>query len=125
MDLEFQETVEFEKDKARLSSADQVKITAAINRLATLALKDRAAFLEQVERPELPTLRGELDSSLYVLPATSQSRVIFTVDDDPVFSRTLVTLFRVVGPNEVDREARRVANRLYRDFHVSPYSMKI
>ena len=40
--------------------------------------------------------------------------LILAVDDDPVFGQTLVTLFRVVRHDEVDRSYRSIAHLLYR-----------
>jgi hypothetical protein len=37
------------------------------------------------------------------------------VDDDPVFAQTLVTLFRVIPTDELDRTFRSVAQVLYRN----------
>ena len=42
-------------------------------------------------------------------------RLIMTVDDDPVFEQTLVTLFRVVQHNEPERSYRSIAHLLYRN----------
>jgi hypothetical protein len=38
-----------------------------------------------------------------------------TVDDDPVFGQILVTLFRAVRHDEVDRSYRSIAHLLYRN----------
>ena len=42
-------------------------------------------------------------------------RLILAVDDDPIFGQILVTLFRVVRHNEVDRSYRSIAHLLYRN----------
>lgn len=46
-------------------------------------------------------------------------RLIMAVDDDPVSGLILVSLFRVVHLDELDRSYRSIAHRLYRNMQES------
>lgn len=54
-----------------------------------------------------------LDSSLYVLRASPQIRVILTIEEDPLFDQKIVTLFRVVRHDDMDRAFNSIAESLY------------
>ena len=72
------------------------------------------SFFAKAQRPLPIHLKGGFSSSLYSLRAGRDIRLIVAVDDDPVFRRILVTLFRVVRQDEVGRSYRSVAHLLYR-----------
>jgi hypothetical protein len=61
-----------------------------------------------------------LNASLYVLPVDAW-RIVFTMDEDPVFEQIIVTLLRVVPADHLEGALTSLASVLYRDFsHADP-----
>lgn len=110
-----QTTAEFRSDWERLGAAPQRSVRDALNRGYALLREDPPGFFSEVQQPLQIQLKGGLGSSLYSLRVGRDLRLILTVDDDPVFGRTLVTLFRVVRHDELGRAYRSIARQLYRD----------
>lgn len=108
-------TAEFRRDWQRLSSTDQARVREMLNRGYSLLREDRPRFFSKVQRPLPIQLKGGLGSSLYSVRVGRDIRLILTVDDDPVFGQTLVTLFRIVRHDDLGRAYRSIAQLLYRD----------
>jgi mRNA-degrading endonuclease RelE of RelBE toxin-antitoxin system len=105
---------EFREDLTRLSAEDRTSVAAALRRNYELLRNDRRSFFAKATQPYSIQLKGGLNSSLYSLRAGADLRLIMAVDDDPVFSRTLVTLFRAIRSDEVRRAFRLTADRIYK-----------
>jgi len=110
-----QTTPEFRNDLSRLNSEDRARVTVALRRSYDLLRNNRATFFARAKRPQAIQLKGGFSSSLYSLRVGRDIRLIAAVDEDPVFAQTLVTLFRAVRHNELDRAYRSVAGGLYRN----------
>ena len=80
-----------------------------------LLREDRSDFFSKVDQPVQIRLKGDFDSSLYSVRLDGDTRLVLTVDDDPVFGQTLVTLFRLIPHSESVRAYRSIAQLLYRD----------
>ncbi len=106
----------FSRDEQKLSPPDRRKVDTAVERLAENAFHDRSRLHESSLRPRPIKLASGLTPSLFVARAGAKLRLLFAIDDDPLFDRSVLTLFRVVKADEVDRVFEQVANRLYRDF---------
>jgi len=118
MELHFDITRRFEKDLKRLSTEDKRRVTASINMYAATFDVDRGDVSHQIYQPQKIALPEGVDSSLYVLRATQQIRVILTIENDPLFDRKLVTLIRVVKHDELDRAFNSIAESLYQDLRI-------
>ncbi len=57
-----------------------------------------------------------LESSLYVLRVSPQIRVILTIEADPLFDQKVITLFRVVKHDDMERAFNSIAESLYQQF---------
>lgn len=112
MELEFQTTEDFERDLSRFSAEERERIARAINTHAQLALRDRKRFKEEVKAPVAVQLAKGLTSSLYSMKA-GRNRVIFTLVDDPLFDRVLVTLYRAVQRDSITDVFQQVVQALY------------
>ena len=110
-----QTTPDFRQDMDGLSPDDRAHVLEALRRGYELLRDNPSIFFARVQRPLPIRLKGGLSSSLYSLCVGRDIRIIMAVDDDPVFGRTLVTLFRVVRHHEVERSYRSVAHLLYRN----------
>lgn len=113
MELQFDITRHFEKDLGRLSTRDQNRVAASINKYAATFDVERGDSTRHIYQLHRILLPEGLDSSLYVLRATQQIRVILTIEDDPLFGRKLVTLIRVVKHDELDRAFNSITESLY------------
>lgn len=109
-----QTTPEFRNDLNRLNSEDRARVAIALHRSYDLLRNNRGGFFARARRPQAIQLKGGFSSSLYSLWVGRDIRLIAAVDEDPVFARTLVTLFRAVHHEELDRAYRSVASDLYR-----------
>jgi len=109
-----QTTPEFRDDLHRLNSDERARVAVALRRSYDLLRNSRSGFFARAKRPQAIQLKGGFSSSLYSLPVGRDIRLIVAVDEDPVFAQTLVTLFRAVHHDELDRAYRSVASVLYR-----------
>jgi hypothetical protein len=112
MEKEFRTTRGFEKDLDGLGQEDRERIKKKINAIVGLALKDSAEFRKRVERP-YGSLPGGLQSSLYVLTVSNKLRLLFALDEDPIFGRMNITLFRAVPVDALEDACRTTAEVLY------------
>ena len=46
-----------------------------------------------------------------------ESRIILTVDEDPIFDQVIFTLFRVTNRDDFNKAYQGVVESLYRDMH--------
>ena len=110
-----QTTVDFRRDLDRLSPDDRARVQEALRCSYELLRDNPRSFFARAQRPLRIDLKGGLSPSLYSVRVGRNIRLIMTVDDDPVFEQTLVTLFRVVQHNEAERSYRSIAHLLYRN----------
>jgi hypothetical protein len=103
----------FRHDWEELSPAGRIRVREALDCGYDLLREDRRGFFSKVFQPLPIRLKGGLGSSLYSLRVGRDIRLVMAVDDDPVFGQTLVTLFRVVGSDDLERAYRSTAKLLY------------
>mgnify|MGYP001167462206 CR=1 FL=1 len=114
MELLFESTAAFERDLAALCDADRESLIEAINRHCPLLACDQESFFAHVYQPRAITLQHDCCSSLYVLPADPGRAIILTIDDDPIFEQTVITLLCIVPDGEIETAYTRTARALYR-----------
>jgi len=68
--------------------------------------------------PYIFNLKGGLDSSLYLVKVDEDNRMIATVDDDPIFDKVSLTLFRLVNNKDAERVYKEVGEELYKSIGV-------
>ena len=113
MEIKFDITRPFEKDIKKLGAKDRDRVAASINKYAATFDTKTDAASQQIFRPNKVAISAGLDSSLYVLRVSPQLRVILTIEDDPLFEQKIITLFRVVGHDDMSRAFNSVAESLY------------
>ena len=116
MDIQFDISKQFEKDQKVLSKEDQRRIGISIDRYA--ATFDPSRSVSNAKIYQIPNTRAPegLDSSLYVLRATDQLRVILTIEDDPLFDARVVTLLRAVRHDKMERVFNSIAESFFQAF---------
>lgn len=117
MEIKFDITRYFEKDLKQLGAEDQSNIAISINRYAATFDIWHGGKSQHIYQPHKILLPNGLDSSLYVLRATDQIRVILAIDEDPLFDQKIVTLIRVVKHDDLDRAFNSIAKSLYQQLH--------
>lgn len=118
MELEFRITESFDKDMKNLPTGEQSKVKEEINFVSGSLLNGKAAFMQNASMPYIFNLKGGLDSSLYVLRVDEGKRVIAAVDDDPIFDKVSLTLFRLVDDKEATQAYKEVGEKLYKSLGV-------
>jgi Txe/YoeB family toxin of Txe-Axe toxin-antitoxin module len=111
----FNYTKRFEKDLKKFSSTDQKHISKQINKYAQMLADDEHGFYSQTYQPRKLNLAQGLDSSLYSLKINHQIRLIFTVDEDPIFGQIIFTLMRVVKHDDLSKTFSSIAESLYQN----------
>ena len=114
-DLVEQTVAEYRKELGHLSHIDRQRVSETLNHAYEQLRHDRRALFAKLQRPLAIQLKDGLDPSLYTLRVGRDICIVLTVDDDPIFSRVLVTLFRVVRRDELAQAYRSTAHLLYRD----------
>jgi hypothetical protein len=111
LDLEFHETDTFHQDWQSFDVAIRSQLATEFNDCCQFLLYDTADFHSRVENIR-PQLGAEVEASLYSL-AIDRVRVLFTVDEDPVFERITVTLLRVVDVSGFEQACAATIQALY------------
>jgi hypothetical protein len=115
LELVFHETESFLSDLQKLSTGGKTRAATALNDCCQLLLYDPAEFRRRVT-PVQPKLAEGVDSTLVVLNVCDDFRVIFTVDEDPVFKQLVATLFHILPVHDVADATDNLTRTLYDDF---------
>ena len=113
LELVFHDAESFHEDWLSYDVNHQAQLATQFNDCCQLVLYDRTAFERAVERihPQLP---GGIEASLCILPIDDE-RVLFTVDEDPVFEQVTITLLRIVQVDELATACDNVTALLYEE----------
>jgi len=114
MDLLFESSKTFEKELSKFPPKERSLIVDKINKYCSvLETENMKAFFTKAYQPTKIKLHGEMESSLYTLRINKDIRVILTVDDDPLFNQTIITLLHVVRHSSLEKTFRGIAEALY------------
>lgn len=116
MKLVFDSTENFEKEIGYLDDNERLLIVNEINNYFSLLLSNPVKFYSNIEQPLQFKLVNNYDSSLYILPINDQLKLIFTVDEDPIFEQIIITLFRLVKNPDSIEVYQETGDLLYHDF---------
>jgi mRNA-degrading endonuclease RelE of RelBE toxin-antitoxin system len=125
MDLLFESTKKFEQDLEQFNKTDKSTIIKQINQSFEILLTDKSLFYQNTNQLKKIKVVKNYDSSLYSLRIDKKIRVIFTIDEDPIFDRTLITLFRVVNAEDASQAYISIAKSLYQDFMVENQEIEV
>ncbi len=115
MDILIESTKDFENDITKLSEDEKAAAIQKINDCASLFPTQKANFYRKLRRLPLQSNLNGYESSLYTLTVSPTLRLIWAVDEDPIFGQVIFTLFRVVKHDDLDRAYQSVAESLYQD----------
>ena len=117
MNLVFHSTETFEQDLQQFEPCLREKIVQRVNEVAQAFIDDRQVFALQARKPYNLQLSNGFDSSLYSIIVKPNLRVILTVDEDPLFDQTIVTLLRVVKRPDLYNAYTAIAKSLYQNLN--------
>lgn len=115
MDVLIESTKRFEKDLDQLSQDNKNVVVTKINDFASLFPEHKSDGYRKLRRMPYASGLNGYDSSLYILKASQQIRIILAVDEDPIFDQIIFTLFRVVKHNELKKAYQNIAESLYKE----------
>jgi len=111
--IEFGITEGFVADEKRLSDNDRREMGIGLNRLGDDAREDNVRKLFRNNKMSFPNTIKREQSSLYMFKATNNLRVVLAYDDDPIFDKKIITLYRVVNKKDSVIAFNSTANLLY------------
>ncbi|TVP68053.1 MAG: hypothetical protein EA343_00170, partial [Nodularia sp. (in: Bacteria)] len=109
----------------QFSNTEKFKIIKKLNRYVELLSVDTNLFYKNSTQLRNIRLNENYDSSIYSLKINEKIRIILTIDDDPIFERTVITLFRAVKPEDAAKAYNSVAETLYQDFTVENQEFEV
>jgi len=112
MTLRFDSTKRFEKELEQFASEEKSGIIEKLNRYCMLIESDPAEFYKKAFQPVKPELTDD-ESTLYSLRINRDTGIVMAVDAGPLFEQTIITLFHVVTPSDLEKAFRSVAESLY------------
>lgn len=113
MDLEFDITQSFNEDISRLPPSQRENISGQVNIISQSLLNRKAEFKENASIPYHFNLKGGLESSLVLIKVDQDYGIVAAVDEDPIFDKISLTLFRVVEDNNSKKIYKEIGNELY------------
>jgi hypothetical protein len=125
MDILIESTKSFEQDLERFTNKEKFNIIKKMNRYFEILSIDKNLFYKNSEQLRNIKLNHNYDSSIYSLKVCPRLRVILTIDDDPIFDSTLITLFRVVNAENAVQAYNAVAETIYQDFTVENQEIEV
>ena len=113
MELLFEASKKFEKDLNQFEKKERAKILEKLNYYCDALLNDKSIFYSSVHKPHIFMLGNDMQQSLYSMRISIDIRVILTVDEDPLFDQILITLFRVIRHDQLEKAFRSIGESLY------------
>lgn len=115
MDILIESTSRFEQDISNMSEEEKELAIQKINDCAALFPEHKSNAYRKLRR--LPLNISGYESSLYTMRVSPEARIILTVDEDPIFSQVIFTLFRVANRDDFNKAYQGVVESLYKDMH--------
>ncbi len=122
MEMLIESTGEFEQDMVQFTNNEKVKIVDKLNWYIKLLSINKNLFYEHSKQLRNIKLNGKYDSSIYSLIINEDVRIILTIDDDPIFKQTVITLFRAVTAEEAPKAYDSVLEKLYQEFSIESFT---
>ena len=115
MEIIIESTQRFENSLAQLDQKFKELVIEKINDCTQQFSKNKMCVYNNLEKLKFLSLPNNYQSSLYVLKLSSNLRIILTIDEDPIFSQTIFTLFDIVEPQDLEQSHKEIAADIYRD----------
>lgn len=113
MDIYYDITNQYEKDLRKLSVANQEKVEDVINKTFEFYTINKILPSTKVYRPCKVKLPHGIESSLFVLRIPRDIRIIFSIDEDVLYNKIVVTLFRAVRRDKLEASFDSIIESIY------------
>ncbi|AMW29632.1 MULTISPECIES: hypothetical protein [Arthrospira] len=113
MDLVFESTDEFNQDLAKFTQEEQLIILKELEHWLPLLLTNSSLRSRRLHQFCQFHLKDNYRSSLYSFIVNYYLRVILTIDEDPLFNRLSITLFKAIESRHAATAYRQVGNSIY------------
>lgn len=115
MKLVIESTKKFEEELQAFNETEKLLIIEKMNQYFQMLSADKVSFYRRLDQVKKLRLINQYDSSLYTLKINNKIRLILTIDEDPIYDQTIITLFRVVKISDISKAYDSVAESLYQD----------
>lgn len=105
-------TKQFEKDINRIQKTEANKVISKLNVFINY-LKEGKRVDHLISKVPNIILKFQFSSSLYIFRADLKIRAILSIESDPLFDQKIITLYRIVKHDELERAINSVVNSLY------------
>ncbi|EAW37393.1 hypothetical protein [Lyngbya sp. PCC 8106] len=119
MDIVVESTEAFKQDLTAFSESEQSVILEQIQQGIPRLFEDQTFHQRRLHQFYTFNLPDHSASSLYSFIVNYRIRVVLTWDDDPIFERTLITLFRVVESQTIAEVYQQVGEQIYQPIFTS------
>lgn len=118
MDILFESTKKFEKDLKKLTPKEKEEVVTKINLVGQHYLTSNSSTEHvHVYRPSKKALEED-DKTLFIMRVSDALRLLFTIDEDPLFDQMIITLFRIVTLDRYEKALEELSESLYEhDLH--------
>ncbi len=113
MEIIIESTQRFENSLAQLNQKCKELVIEKINGCTQQFSEDKMHVYNNLDQLKNSALPNNYQSSLHTLRISPDLRVILTIDEDPIFSQTIFTLFDVVEPQDLEKMHQEIAADLY------------
>ena len=115
VDILIESTIVFEQDLSGLEADMNVAVMESVNNYVRLFPDQKQFAYDGLKRLPLRSQLNGYESSLYVLKVSEKLSIILAVDEDPIFNQLIITLFRAVKYDKLNRAYQTVAESLYQE----------
>lgn len=114
MKLNVSNKAPFTKKVQLLPDAERGKINKLVSKLAASFQNGKSFFDKTVYQPYRFPLKNNLESSLYASKVSPDLRLIFSIDEDPIFNQLQITLFDLTDKNKEEERFKKIGEALYK-----------
>lgn len=112
METLIESTKRFEQDLNKLDLLDKNRVIKAINNCVSWVEEKGVFSSHELVELKIPSHVPGYESSLYLLRATQEKRVVLSIDEDPIFGQIIFTLFRVFPADKI-QDKYQWSRRIY------------
>ena len=108
----FEITQLYNNDSVNISSKEKEEVSTSLNYLADMAKEEKVKGLYRLKDMVIPCI-PRYDSTLYAYKVSDNYRVILSYDDDMIYDRKIISLYRIVPRQETIPAFNAVATLIY------------
>ena len=114
MEIIIQHTKKFEKDISKISEKEKNIFTRLINLFIDSLKNNQSSHYPPMKKANI-ILKNNLDTSIYIMQV-KQLRLLFSLDDDPLFDQKIITMYRLIPPSKYSKAFANLAESHYQNY---------